>query len=295
MNGKLELEYRIRHNLLVGADIFATANRPELRLRELFVRIEGRPNVKIGNIKRYLGLEELVGEEERYMIDESQVNFGLADFGYIGRSPGLLFYQRPSRTDSMSFSYYGSTSYDQTGNLVVNGRVGRTRLAEWETGLCAIVKAATPHLFFSAPYKYEYPELAYAASLDIARTSRPFYADIECFVGLNPFKTEFAEFQGEDRQVLFAAVKSLASYRIRTGGDPVPAIQPGLLLSILAHDLKDYRVNRIETRAGLDLYFAEKIRLRFNGGLVLVNSAADTGRRDLGSESRAGVEFQVRW
>jgi hypothetical protein len=294
VQGKLELKLAIKPGVLVGADLFARTDRTGIRIRELFILFPGNPNLKIGNPKKYLGLEELIAEEERLTIEPSQVNRRLADFGYVGRSPGILVYQGPGAVPG-PYAYYLSLTYNQAASLDLNGRLARcVGPSGGQAGLNGIVKAATPHIFFR-DYDYEYPELTYALSLDFTKDAKAGYADIETFFGLDPYETQLSEFTGAEREVLFAALKGLIARRFDTNRNLVRAVEPLLLASFLIPDLDEEQVNRIEAMAGINFYFDDKLRLRLNGSLVFANSLADPGRRSIGADSRAGAEFQVRW
>ena len=289
---KIEFKLDLEDHIRAVIDIRGNSNDPEIELKEVHALFKCDPKfrMKIGNIKRCFGIEEMISQEDLYTIEESHINAYMSPFGYVGRAPGTQVYKEydgkgPPR------SYYLQASSDQSYNVTLNGRISHHNLCgSWCLGLDGVYQRTD----LDQPPR-EYPPNTYAVSIDLSRQTGLFYTDLEAFFGLDPIETQLSDFSGEDRDVVFTGLKWLLAQYWRIDGNLLEGVEPLFLSSILVPDTKYMNANRIEILLGLNVYLYEDVRLRFNGDLILANSKHNLHDRTLAAGSKVSSELQLKW
>jgi len=288
---KMEIKLKLTQYIKAEIDIRGNSNDPEIELKEVHALFKYYPNffIKIGNIKKCFGIEELTAQENLYTIEESQINEYISPLGYVGRDPGVQVY-RKYKDRGIPYSYYFVTSFNQSGIFTINGRVSYHNLL----GSCCLgLDGIYQHSVSFA--ENEYPSNSYAMSIDLSRDIGSFYADLEAFLGMDPIETQLSDYYGDDRDVLFLGAKWLLAYYYDINSTVVKGIEPLFLFGILSPDTRYINANRIELLLGINIYFDEDMRLRLNGDLILANNKYNIYDRTIAAGSKVLLEFQLKW
>lgn len=289
---KLEFILKIDPDIKVEIDIRGNSNQSALKLHEVHALIKCNSDlrVKIGNIKRRFGKEELVSQEDYYTIGNSQINSYLSNLGYLSRDPGIQVYKKEGNPISYSTAFL----YNQSGILTNTSRVTYSGiLGSICLGLDGIYQLCTVHRFLE--HEYEYPTHSYTFSMDVSNEIKTFYNELEGFLGLDPFQTQMSEISDDYREVLFFGTRWLSSYYFNTNRSVLKGVEPLLSLSILCSDVKYIQANSIELLSGINLHLKNNICVRLNGDLILTNTKYNTDERTIAAESKVLFESIIKW
>ncbi len=287
---KLEFKFKLTEYIKGQIDLRANSNKREIELREASALFKYNPDflIKIGNLKKCFGIEELMSHEEIYTIKKSVINQHLSPFGYVSRDPTIRIY-RKYKNEGLPYSYNFQISYNQSYQIIINTRISHHNL--WglsDVGLDGIYQHATSGL------KCEYPTQTFAVALNFKKEKSSSYTDIEFFSGLDPIETQLSEFYGEEKNIIFLGTKLLSAYRFNIDNMVVKGIEPIFLFSYLSFDIERLDVNRIESLFGINIYFDSDVRLRLNGDLISSNNRYNRKDRTL-IGSWVGVGLQLKW
>lgn len=287
---KIEIELQLTEDIEAQIDIRANSDDYEVELKEIYALFKRYPDflIKVGNIRKRFGIEELSSKEDLYTIEESLINGYLAPFGYVGRDPGIQIY-RKYKDKGIPYSYYFITSINRSGFLIVNSRVSYHNLfGSYCLGLDGIYRRSLPFA------ENEYPSNSYAMSIGLIRDFGSLYTDAEVFFGMDPIETQLNDYLIDGRDVFFVGVKWLLTYYLNID-NIIQGIEPLFLCSILSPDTRNIDVNKIELLLGINIYLDENVRFGINGDLVLINSTYNTRERAIASESKILLDLLLKW
>jgi hypothetical protein len=290
---KLEFEFTITPTLEVEVDIRGNTQTSTITLKEIHASVDFPTDIvlKIGNLKKPLGIEELTSREDLFHIEESQINEFLAPFGYLSRDPGIQIVKEHKNTGKLHYPRAG-LSYNQSGLLGLNGRVARNLFEFCTIGISSVYQLCTIRSSVLSEY---YPVHSYVVTVDLSRQGKSWYHEFEGFLGLDPIETQLNEIAEANQDVHFAAAKWLSAYNAKiTSGFPY-AIEPLVLCNILCPDISYLEANRVELLAGINLYLAENVRVSLNGDLILVTNKYNTEERTIGADSKIVFESIITW
>lgn len=288
---KLEIKLDLTQYIKTEIDIRGNSNDPDIELKEVHALLKYDPKcrIKVGNIKKCFGIEELISQEDLYTIEEGQITKYISPFGYVGRDPGIQVY-RKYKGEGSPYSYYLGASCNQSANAALNGRISYHSLfGSWCIGFDGVYQRSSHR-----PEK-EYPPNIYAMSIDLSWHTGSLYTDLEAFWGQDPIETQLNEFRGDNKDVLFSAVKWLLAYHWDTNKTVVKGVEPLFLSSILVPDTKYMAANRIELLLGVNIYLDKDVRLRLNGDLILSTNKYNTHDRTVAAGSKIVSELQLKW
>jgi hypothetical protein len=283
---KLEFELELTQQVEGEISFEANTNRREVNLKDAHVLLKYYPGlrIKVGNVKKRFGLEELKSREDLLTMEKTLINRHISDFGYVGREPSVQIYNKKK-------SWLAGVSYNQAYVAAGAVRLIRT-LGSYDLGLNCQYQRHT-EWWFDDDFEQEYPSNAYAVSCDVSRESSssrslfPTYQDFEVFMGLDPVETQYRRFSGDSSDVFFLGVKSLFSHRFNR-------IEPLILFSVLSPDIAYPGANEIEILAGINLYLSANVRFRINADLIFSSDDDNSHERTV-EESNGGMGLQLRW
>ena len=288
---KIEIELELTQDIEVEIDIRGNSNDPVVELKEVHALFKHHPNflIKIGNIRKCFGIEELTAQEDLYTIEESLISGYLSPLGYVGRDPGIKVY-RKYKDRGIPYSYYFVTAFNQSGIFTLNGRVSYHNLF----GSCCLgLDGIYQHSVSFA--ENDYPSNIYAMSVDLSRKTGAFYTDLEVFFGMDPIETQLSDYSGDNRDVLFLGAKWLLAYYYGINSTVVKGIEPLFLFGILSPDTRYINANKIELLLGINIYFNEDVRFGLNGDLILANNKYNLYDRTVAAGSKVILELQLKW
>lgn len=288
---KMQLEFKISDFVEAQVDLRGRSGRREVELREISGEFKywGKTRLKVGNLKKRFGMEELLSREKLYTIERSLINRHISPMGYVGREVGVQLYKKWKDGDNDNYSYYAGISYNESRAVGANGRISiHDALGLSHLGFDAVYAKFKGELIFGDPLD------AFAFSMDLSKKIGHYVSEAEIFVGKDPMETRIGRLVGDRRSVYFGAMRSLHVYRLELDDKTLKAIEPVILLSFLAPDTRDFGVNQFQMLIGFNIYFDEDVRLLFNGDLILSNSRY---RRDdrFYTGSTVMTEIQFRW
>jgi hypothetical protein len=287
---KIEIELELTEDIEAQIDIRGNSNDSEIKLKEIHALFKRDPDflIKIGNIKKCFGIEELNSKEDLYTIEESLINDYLSPFGYVGRDPGIQVY-REYKDKGMPYSYYFVTSINQSGILIINNRVSyHNFFGSYCLGLDGIYRRS---LSFA---ENEYPSNSYAISIDLSRKFGSLYTDLEVFFGMDPIETQLNDFYLDDRDVLFIGSKWLLAYYFDLN-NIIKGIEPLFLCGILSPDTRYLSVNKVELLLGVNIYLDKNVRFALNGDLILTNNKYNIHDRAIAAGSKVLLDLRLKW
>lgn len=291
---KIQLEVKLNDYIDTQVDIRGWSGRREVELREISGEFKywDQTRLRIGNLKKRFGTEELVSREELYTVERSLINRHISPMGYVGREVGVQLYKKwkEVKQDSNDFySYYLGVSYNDSRAFGANGRMSvHNVLGLSQLGFDAVYQQLKGELIFGDPLH------AFAFSADVSKQAGQYYTDAEVFLGKDPFETRVSRFTGTERSVYFTGIKSSHVYRFQIDEKALKAIEPVLLLSFLVPDTRDFWVNQFQILIGMNIYFDEAVRLLINGDLISSNSRYNKDQRYY-TGSMMITELQFRW
>ena len=287
---KIEIELQLTEDIKAQIDIRGNSNDSEVELKEVYALFKRYPNflIKIGNIRKRFGIEELSSKENLYTIEESLINDYLSSFDYVGRDPGVQIY-RKYKDKGIPYSYYFTTSVNQSGILIINSRVSYHNLfGSYCLGLDGMYRYSLPFA------ENEYFSNTYAMSIDLSRGFGSLYTDLEAFFGMDPIENQSNDYYVGDGDVFFVGVKWLLAYCFGID-NIIKGIEPLFLCSILSPDTRDIDVNKIELLSGVNIYFDENVRFGINGDLILANNEDNVHERAVADGSKVLLDLQLKW
>ncbi|MBI3004778.1 MAG: hypothetical protein HYY49_05115 [Ignavibacteriales bacterium] len=288
---KIQLEVKINDFIEAQADLRGQSGSREVELREVSgeFRYWNKTRLKVGNLKKRFGMEELVAREQLYTVQRSLINRHISPMGYVGRDVGVQLYKKWMDGDNDNYSYYAGISYNESRAFGANGRISvHDVLGFSHLGLDAVYAKLKGELIFGDPLD------AFAVSADMSKKIGQYVSEAEIFIGKDPLQTKISGFVGDRRSVYFGAVRTLHVYRVDLDEKTVKAIEPVILLSFLAPDTRDVDVNQLQMLIGFNIYFDEDVRLLVNGDLILSNSRFNKDDRFY-TGSTVIAELQFRW
>jgi len=283
--GKLKFEIDLSKDLRGVLDFRGKSADREIELKGAYVRFSYVPHlrVKVGQIKKRFGLEELIAKEKLSTIQESLINRYLAPFGYVVRGLGIELSRVYKKKNPYSFNL--GIFYNESHQSFLLGRVARYNLwGFYQIGVDGIYRRCID----GGNRDF------YAFSLDLTRQVKAFHWEGEVFYGQDPVESDYRRLCNKDEEVSFLGVRSLVLHHWDTHRHVIQGVEPLFLFSFLAPDVDTMKTHRFQFLVGLNLYFHPKVRFRINGDLILTNTQYNPDEYAM-TQSRAIGELQLRW
>lgn len=283
--GKLQADIKINKHLDAQLDMRGSSEDARFILREFSVRFDYLTYMKFkaGNLKKPFGQEQLLNSEELPTIRRSYIRNSIGDFGYGGRSVGVMaYYNYKKKNPEFPFSYALMLYKD---NSLFSGTTAR---AAYHSGSIAYA------------LNYQLQTLGgdekittYGISSDITYENKTTYTSIEGFYVQDPFESIRERTAGKDGKAFAGGLKLTAAVNLATGYKVIESIEPVVLLGGYLPDASTSRYHTIETLIGANFYFDDDVRLRLNADLLLTKSIYNSRYSTI--DSRVTTEVQVRF
>ncbi|MBD3243429.1 MAG: hypothetical protein GF331_22760 [Chitinivibrionales bacterium] len=284
-----EADFEIRFSSMLSAeiDIEGAFSEPGLKLQKGIVVFDlpNRQFVRVGNMKRRLGLEEREGKDELITAERSLLHRHLASLHIMGYSLACEYQFRwgfprtaPMKTwlqlgGDADLKVFGEAAGRVTGDW---GRVGYSIL---------YAKQFERHRadFWALAGNYRYRD-------------RDRYAALELLLGKDPNATYIAQVIGERTAVYFVGTRAGLAFPFVIGGKLLDVIQPVLVLAHLSPDLRQTGWARFEANPGVNFILrgSKQVRWMTDFSIVAVVGSAVTERWHT-QEFRLTSQIQLAW
>ncbi len=289
--GKLQAEIEYNDNIEAQLDFRGNSVDNSLEFREFSVKFDYAEKLrwKVGNIKKPFGYELSVNREHLISVDRSIVNKRISEIGYGGRSVSIMaYYKYSQKREEYPYSYFISVFKDNslTSGVVTRGiyhagnnSYGISYMFQNRGG----VNAVSTHGF----------------AADFLVKKKDYSTSVEVFFVQDPVEGKIREAYEKENitnineSVFTAGAKILTSLEYKTDAEVISKIEPFVLASFLIPEMEETDNHVIQTVIGANFYFNKKIRLRFNGDLVLTKNELNDDY--ITDESRVILEMQVRF
>jgi len=261
--GKLQTEIEYGDRIKAQLDFRGESDDHSLTFKEFSIRFEFLDYLwlKVGNIKKLFGYEQLTNREELKVIERSFTHEQFSKIGYGGRSVSLMaYYEYDDQIAGPPISYYVSAFKENSLNAGVSAR-----------------------------FVYHYDNMAYALNylylsngsldftsngfaMDFTVDKKRYITSIELLAAQDPVEGIVRRLQGRDEDVWTLGAKWLTAYKFKFDKEFMDAVEPLVQFSYLVPDSKISENNVIQLLLGFNYYFYKDVMLRFNGDLRLTKN-----------------------
>ena len=289
--GKLQAEIEYNDNIEAQLDFRGNSVDNSLEFREFSVKFnyEEKLRWKVGNIKKPFGYELSVNREHLISVDRSNVYNRISEIGYGGRSVSIMaYYKYSKKREEYPYSYFISIFKD---NSLTSGVVTR---GIYHTGNNSY---GVSYMFQNRGGVNAVSAHGFAADLLVKK--KDYSTSVEVFFVQDPVEGKIREAYEKENitnineSVFTAGAKILTSLEYKTDAEVISKIEPFVLASYLIPEMEETDNHVIQAVIGANFYFNKKIRLRFNGDLVLTKNELNDDY--ITDESRVILEMQVRF
>lgn len=290
-DGKFQIEAEYNKNIEAQLDFRANSIDNSVEIREFSVKFDyaDKLNWKVGNIKKPFGYEYSVKRDELISIDRSNAYNRISELGYGGRSVSIMaYYKYSKKREEYPYSYFLSIFKD---NSLRSGAVARG-------------------IYHSGDYSYGMSYLfqniggtnsisAHGIASDFLLKKKAYSTSIEIYFIQDPIEGKIRKAQNKENDtnlneaVFSAGAKILTSIEYKTDAEVITKIEPFILSSIFLPNTEKSKYHALQALIGANFYFTKKIRMRFNGDLVLTKN--DLNDSYVTDESKVILELEVRF
>lgn len=269
-------------------DIHGEIGEPWVELQKAYVQFSYPPagRVRIGRQKKDFGLEDRASSDELYTVDRSHLHQYLESFLILGRDMTLdLRWTRKDATDHR-MDVRGAAGAD--GDLRVFLVAGLELQSRWGTLVATDMFVIHETSNFNTSYNL--------GTAGLIRERPPWHSNYELMVGKDPNASEMSLQLGAERNVMFAALRSVHARTFLFGKRLIKGLEPVLGLVYLTPDLRFPARARGQVVPGLNVLFEPegKVRWMTNVEVLLALNAPGSSTIDLQS-SVLTTQVQVSW
>ncbi|MAT38631.1 MAG: hypothetical protein CL946_03400 [Ectothiorhodospiraceae bacterium] len=250
--GKFQANFEYKKDVEAQLDFRGESEENRVSLREYSVKFKGwkRLEIEVGNKKKPFGLEELEQREDFVAIDWSHVNQQFEEYGFAGRTLGILAsYEYEDKDPGYPFSYHFGAFQNNSNTSFALAR------GSYHSG----------PMRYSLGYAYQSRTKedmiqAHAFSADIAYLLKDFKTGFEGFYVQDPIES----IRRNDTAVYSLGIKHLTEFEIDIDGSFIEEIEPFVLVTYFIPDSELQEYNVIDVRFGANFYIDNDIFLRLN-------------------------------
>ena len=289
--GKLQADIKYNDNLEAQLDIRGNSIDNSVELREFSVKFKYAEKLrwKVGNIKKPFGYEQSIKREFLISADRSYVYNSIAGMGYGGRSVSIMaYYNYSNKRENFPYSYYISVFKDNslTSGLVTRGIY---HSGDYSYGLS--------YMFQNKGGSYSISTHGLAADFLIKKkdysTSAEFFYVQDPVEGQTIIERNSRNGTNDNESIFSAGAKFLTSLEFKTDADVITKVEPFVMASYFIPNTELTKYHMIQGVIGSNFYFTKKVRLRFDGNLILTKN--DLNEDYVTDESLVTLAIQVRF
>jgi len=287
-HAKVEVQYKVNKMMEAQLELKGQSNEGErIRFREANIRVKlGKEDkIKVGNMKKLVGEEEMYSEEDLVTIDRTYIYTYISPMNHVGRDIGVQ-YVHESKESDLDYSIGAYMNNSRTFAAV--GRISSAALLS-STTLAASAVIQNQQLDEGTSVA------TVLGNLSASHNDKAFYWNVEGFAGIDPFASRFRQLEegSTKARVWLAGGKAVGSYFFRFDDEDHRGIEPVFLTGYLVPDTRNSKVYTLELLVGVNYYFDKHTRLRLNIHPLLTANGVNNEFSQVGSS--AILEFQLRW
>lgn len=282
---KLQGELDIKKDIEAQIDLRGYSDDNLVVLREVSVKFEyiKRMKIKVGNIRKDFGVEQVISRENYRLINRSFINDELSNMGYAQRAVSIIFYNTfkdDKDEKDFPYSYYVSAGRDNSQKVGIN-----SRFTLHQNNFS--YSAGHQFLYRGGDYKIN----ANGFTADIAYETKRFYSNIEGFYVKNLEEILRKAHFNESYKAYAIGAKLITAYKIDVDGKVIKDIEPVFLGGYFVPVIDEPEQHTLQAVIGVNIYFDKNARLRANGNLLYSKNqfTSDYGM----SNSNFAIEMQV--
>ena len=286
-HAKVEVQYKVNKSTEAQVQVKGQSNEGErIQFREANVRIKLNKDdkIKIGNLRKPIGEEEMYSEEDLPTIDRTFLYNYLSPMNHVGRDIGVQFIHEPKEA-GVEFNLGAYLNNSSTF-------AATARIASPDVIPSSILSASA--VFQNIRLDEGVSITTIMGNLSVSHTDDNLYWNLEGFGGVDPYASRFKQLATgvAGKRVWLAGGKLLGSYLFSSDGER-EGFEPVVVLGYLIPDTRATRVYTLEILAGLNYNLNKHARARINVHPLL----SKNGTNDEFSQAGSSVyfEFQVRW
>jgi len=261
--GKLQTEIKYGEFIKAQLDFRGESDDHSITFKEFSIRFKFMDYfwLKVGNIKKPFGYEQLTNREDLKVIERSYAHEQFANIGYGGRSVSLMaYYEYDEEVDGPPISYYVSGFKENSLNAGFS-----SRLVYHHENLAY----ALNYLYLS---NGSLDLITNGFALDITVDKKRYITSIELLAAQDPVDGIIRRLQGKDENVWTLGAKWLTAYKFKFDKRFMDAVEPLIQFSYLLPDSEVMGNNVIQLLLGCNYYFYKDVMLRFNGDVRLTKN-----------------------
>lgn len=289
--GKLQADIEISKKIEAQLDLRGKSSDHSVNFREFSIKFNffDFMNLKVGNIKRPFGFEQMVNREELITVERSYVQNRLSELGFGGRNISVMAYNKYSKDEGIPISYYASMFKDNSSSFGLGTRL------RYHAGKTAYSFSYLFQKTGSTPSIY-----TQGFGLDFAIEKKKYTNSIELFLVQDPVEGLRRKLINEDKKetvldekVYTAGAKILIAYKFPAKYDFLKGIEPMALFSYFLPnmDIKESRV--IQALLGANFIMDKDVAFRLNIDLRFSKNEFNDSYTT--NDSRAVFEIQAKF
>ena len=260
---KIQADIKISDEIEAQLDLRGKSSDYSVNFREFSIKFDFFEycNVKVGNIKKPFGYDQMINREELITIERSYVQNKMADLGYGGRNISIMAYNKYSKKDEeFPFTYLVSLFKDNSSGFGFGTRL-RYHIGKTAFGVNYLMQktGSTPSA------------ISHGIAADFAIEKKKYTNSLEFFLVQDPVEelrrrainndlgTDFY-----DLKTYAAGAKLLTAYKFDADYKFLKNVQPMLLLSFYQPDIDINQDHVIQALLGVNMFIHEDVALRLN-------------------------------
>lgn len=284
-NGKFQVEFEVTDEIEGQLDFRGESEDELVELREFSAKFKyiDKLDIEVGNLKKPFGGERIVSSDDLISTERSFMSERISEIGYGGRSIGIMgAYEFDDDEPDFPHSYY---FFIYKNNNLQTGAAARYTYHFGSFGASANIA------YLNIGGEFPITSMGYGTELDYI--TKDFEMKLEALLVEDPVEAVRRRINEMDEQVYSLGGRFQTSYEWDIDGKVIEEIEPFVLLSYYQPDLDVTDRHTLQMLLGLNLYFDNDVRLRFNGDALFTKNEFSDDYSTRGSQFI--VELQIRY
>ena len=282
---KFQSDIKINSKIEAQLDFRGNSRDDDVELKEVSVKLKFWKyfRLKIGNIKKPFGYEQLVNREKLLTTDRTLLHQNVSETGFGGREFSIMgYYKYSEKRPEHPYSYYFSFSKDNSLSFSGNARFIYHK----------------NDFNYGASYMYynqggEETIGSHGFSFDISRKMKKYTTALELLYVNDPVENIRRRLGNQPEDVYTFGAKLFTAYEFDLDSEYFKKIEPIVVASLYVPDSENSGTNIIQAIIGANLYFHKYVSVRLHGDLRLTKTEFNDSYSS--KESRGVLEVLVRF
>lgn len=283
--GKFQTDIKINSKIEAQLDFRGNSADNKVKLKEFSVKFKFWKyfRLKIGNLKKPFGYEQLVNREKLLSTDRSYLQQKISEIGFGGREFSIMgYYKYSEKRPEHPYSYFVSVSKDNSLSFSANARFVYHK-NNFNYGLS--------YMYFNQGGDQTIG--THGFSFDISRKMKKYTTALELMYVKDPVENIRRRMQRRIEDVYTFGAKLFTAYEFNIDSEYIKKIEPIAVMSVYIPETENSGTNVIQAIIGANFYVHKYVSLRLHGDLRLTkNHYSDSYSSN---ESRGVFEVLVRF